>query len=234
MRRVINIDIDQIKPEAGAVLKTQGIPEDTAPPPRVQQLYQQAEKLFMNLALPKAVMQDISIDDFAAVFKGEGQNEAGAPLENIFPRAPHLALAAFTLGPEISNEIEEQMKGTGLAVGYMLDAVASYCADKGAAVLAGMLHGRLTEAKRLEASTKVLMYSPGYCGWHITAQRKLFQYLTPGLIGLSLNDSCLMTPLKSISGVLVAGEKELHMFNNAFPFCKDCRTLTCRQRIQNL
>ena len=49
-------------------------------------------------------------------------------------------------------------------------------------------------------------FSPGYCGWHVREQRKLFSLFpqeTP--CGITLTDSCLMVPIKSVSGVIGIG-----------------------------
>jgi hypothetical protein len=77
----------------------------------------------------------------------------------------------------------------------------------------------------------VLPYSPGYCGWHVTGQRRLFDRLEPQRIGVTLNSSCLMQPLKSVSGVLVIGPSSIHEFDNDFDFCALCSTYQCRARI---
>jgi hypothetical protein len=79
---------------------------------------------------------------------------------------------------------------------------------------------------------RVLPYSPGYCGWHVSGQAKLFEVLRPQRIGISLNASHLMVPLKSVSGVLVAAEPEVHDFDIDFEFCSDCADQECRGRIQ--
>jgi hypothetical protein len=76
-----------------------------------------------------------------------------------------------------------------------------------------------------------LRYSPGYCGWHVSGQRKLFDYLLPEEIGITLRESFLMQPLKSISGVVIAGRRQIFDFENTFDFCDDCSTWTCRERI---
>jgi hypothetical protein len=85
-----------------------------------------------------------------------------------------------------------------------------------------------------EETTVVLGYSPGYCGWHISGQKKLFAYLHPERIGITLNNSYLMTPLKSVTGVLVAGPPEIHRFKPDFPFCRHCRTYSCLERFKHL
>ncbi|MCK5274191.1 MAG: hypothetical protein KAR37_06065, partial [Alphaproteobacteria bacterium] len=75
---------------------------------------------------------------------------------------------------------------------------------------------------------------PGYCGWHVTGQRRLFDRLGADRIGVTLNSSCLMQPLKSVSGVLVIGPPSIHEFDNDFDFCALCSTYQCRSRIGSL
>ncbi|MCP5101945.1 MAG: hypothetical protein GY950_01135 [bacterium] len=222
---IIDIKIDQIAPDAAGVLKTQGIPPGTTPPERVTALYNSAEELFLKLAAPIGIMADISIDEFAELYKGIGKNEPDTPLEKIFPKADFLALFAFTLGLEVSREIKHQFKSNGLAVGYMLDAIASYCADKASGAAQDIF-------LRNTQNTAALLYSPGYCGWHISGQWQLFEYLNPEEIGIQLNPSFLMVPLKSISGVLAAGKKDIHQFKSNYPFCAHCRTRNCRERMK--
>jgi hypothetical protein len=43
-----------------------------------------------------------------------------------------------------------------------------------------------------------------------------------------------MTPLKSISGVLITGKKEIHVIEDDYPFCSQCKTHSCQQRIKAL
>jgi len=229
--QTVDIPIEKIKPNASGVLQAQGIPPGKTPPPRVLELYHQAERLFLQLASPKGIMAEISAREFASVYRGNGKNEPDTPLEHIFPQANYLALFAFTLGKEISIEIERLTETKNLSLGYMLDAVASYCADKAAEAAQDMLYNRLQSSDIISKNTRVLLYSPGYCGWHVSGQKKLFQYLNPEKIGIHLNKSFLMSPLKSISGVLVAGNPDIHRFINNFPFCSHCRTHNCRQRI---
>ena len=65
-------------------------------------------------------------------------------------------------------------------------------------------------------------------------QRNLFARLGPGAIGVTLNDSCLMTPIKSVSGVLVAGAGEIHRFRPDFDFCDECKTRACGVRMASV
>ena len=50
-------------------------------------------------------------------------------------------------------------------------------------------------------------YSPGYCGWHVTQQQLLFSCLPESPCGIRLSDSSLMSPIKSVSGILAYGPR---------------------------
>ena len=116
----------------------------------------------------------------------------------------------------------------------MLDSVSSYAADKLADLAAQHLHAEITGREVSTNSLRVLSYSPGYCGWHISGQKKLFEVLHPEEIGITLNESYLMSPIKTVSGVLIAGPGEIHEFINSYPFCDACRTKSCIERMRNI
>jgi len=231
---IVPIPLESIAPTAEGVYSLQGIPAGAKPSQRVQDLYQEAETLFMQLAVPKGILADIDSETFAEIYTGTGKNEPQTPLESIYPQAKQLALFAATMGPEISRKVQELMENTGtdFALGFMLDSVASYSADRASAVAEEFLLKRISTESTSPKALKVLLYSPGYCGWHVSGQGKLFDYLKPQAIGITLNPSFLMTPIKSISGVLVAGLPEIHNFDNDFPFCNHCRTHNCRDRVK--
>ena len=47
--------------------------------------------------------------------------------------------------------------------------------------------------------------SPGYCGWDVKGQHRLFALLGEVDLGVHLTDAALMVPLKSVSGVIGIG-----------------------------
>ena len=49
-------------------------------------------------------------------------------------------------------------------------------------------------------------YSPGYCGWQVAEQHKLFQLIPDNYCGIRLTESALMDPVKSVSGIIGIGE----------------------------
>jgi cobalamin-dependent methionine synthase I len=171
------------------------------------------------------------VPDFHDVYEGDGGNAVPSPLPGIIETAGHLALFAATLGEPVSRKINDLFRGNDAALGCMLDGIASERADTASTILGRAFIDALLQDQRVDSAAKVLPYSPGYCGWHVSGQRELFAYLDPGQIDIELNASCLMSPIKSVSGVLIAGPAESHTFDNDFDFCLDCATWQCRERI---
>ncbi|NQT96768.1 MAG: hypothetical protein HQ562_03410 [Candidatus Marinimicrobia bacterium] len=230
----ITLAIAAIRPSDKAVLQEQGVDKSHSISPAVRDLVIRAMDSFSATANPVAIMEELSVVDFAGIYHGEGQNDSEASLKDIFPRADRMALFALTIGLEISNTIENLLSGNDIALGYTLDTVASLAADNAAGLLGNLFSDRLLYDSKMNGDNWVLGYSPGYCGWHISGQKKLFQHLKPYLIGISLNDSYLMQPLKSVTGVLIAGNKEIHRFKPNFTFCRACRTKSCHARLRAL
>jgi len=234
MTEIITLSSADLVPARDAALKNQGIPAGAAVPPGVEVLYARALGLCSEVAAPAGMLGEISKPDFAVVYQGEGRNEPKTPVGDIFDRADHLALFAVTLGQQVTREIAERFRANDFALGSMLDSVASAAADRLAELAERRFLAFLSERGKSSPALRALRYSPGYCGWHISGQRRLFEFLNPGRIGISLRASFLMEPLKSVSGVIIVGQPEIHDFQNTYPFCSRCETRGCRERIQAL
>ena len=234
MIEFVEIKVDRIIPSIEDIIRSQGIPKGSVIKDNIKNLIDESLSLFISEAHPSCIIREISKNDFDEIFVGEGTNEEEAPLKMIYPQADHLELFAMTMGNGISQRITELFDCNDFAIGSMLDAVASLAADKSVELLETHVTKKLTEKKMIKNSSMVLSYSPGYCGWHISAQKKLFLYLHPEQISISLNESFLMTPLKSVSGVLISGNKNIHNFENSFSFCFNCKAQSCLERKERI
>lgn len=234
MSREIFFRVTDALPQPDEILASQGMPGRAGLPSRIVKLCEAALDLYETLVEPRGIMESISSRDFADVYRGEGGNAERTPLEEIFPRAKALALFAATVGEPVGAKIRELFEDNDPALGYMLDSAASLGAENLAAAMENRFARRIAGDGAPPWEGKVLAYSPGYCGWHVSGQKKLFASLHPEEIGIRLNASFLMQPLKSVSGVLVAGPREIHRFRPAFRFCEDCTTRSCRERMAAL
>ena len=234
MSEILTFSADETKPDRAAVFENQGIPAGAGVTQDVEALYEAALRLLREVATPRGMFTEMSKTDFAVVYGGEGRNEPRTPVGDIFGRADDLALFAVTLGERVGREITQRFRTNELALGAMLDSAASAAADKLAELVETRFGETLLADGRGGPSTGVLRYSPGYCGWDISGQKKLFEFLHPERIGIALRESFLMEPLKSVSGVLIAGPKEIHDVEMSYPFCDRCDTRGCRERIRAL
>jgi hypothetical protein len=231
MREIIPLDPVRTPPPREVILRAQGVPAHHVVPESVEKLIGEAQALYQTLVEPTGIIGSVPMADFEDIYPGDGLNEALSPLPGIVRKADALALFAATLGARLADRIRDLFSENEPALGYMLDTIASERADAAADVMARQFLDALLRAGTVPENAVVLPYSPGYCGWHITGQRKLFAYLEPERVGITLNQSCLMLPIKSVSGVLVAGAGDIHAFENDFDFCLDCATWECRKRI---
>jgi hypothetical protein len=241
-RRIAEDDMDFIitleeaaqPPDRESVLRAQGVPADHNVPARVEETVAQAAQLYRSLARPRGVVAPLSAEEALEVYGGDGNNAPRSPLPGIIRQAEGLALFAATLGREVSQRIESLFAEGDPALACALDAMASEQADYAADLLASAFLEVLVEDDEVGPDSVVLPYSPGYCGWHVTGQRALFARLKPERLKITLNPSCLMSPLKSVSGMLVAGDAGVHRFDNEFDFCPECASWPCRDRMANL
>jgi hypothetical protein len=214
IREVIELKAEAITPTLQEVLDAQGMTGRKVPE-RILAILDQAMELFVELADPKGIIQQWPIDEFEPVFDHSGLNDAEGPVRIIVPRADAIALFVATLGNELLLKSSELFKQGGAPLGYMGKRFAEL----------------LPEEQCVQKVLVTQYYCPGHCGWHISGQQRLFEVVRPEEIGVDLKANHAMYPLKSISGVLVAGDMDIHRFSPRFSFCKDCKEHKCVERL---
>ncbi len=228
MPKIINPLISSIIPSREDVLKFQNVKNINDVSNILIDNLELSLELLKEKSNPIAIVKECSRSDFNKIYRGEGENVADSPLPQIVEDAEKLHLFAVTIGENITKEINEHFVKNEFPIGSFIDSGASLTADN----IVGILESQVQDAFTSRSST--LAYSPGYCGWHVSGQKKLFKFLKPDKIGITLNDSYLMTPLKSVSGVLVSGPSDIHIFDNNYSFCDDCTTYSCKIRMKSI
>ena len=87
--------------------------------------------------------------------------------------------------------------------GYIADLIGSALAD----AIAQYVHDQIRESCGRSGYRVTNRYSPGYCGWEVEEQHKLFELFPEGNCGIMLSASSLMSPIKSVSGIIGAGPR---------------------------
>jgi hypothetical protein len=166
------------------------------------------------------VFNDIILNDFD---KTVSVNEITFDIKKIvfgqLKKSESAAIFLCTAGEEIGKMSRRAMKSGDLLEGYIYDVVGSEIAEAAADIMQTRL-----EKSMASAGLKITnRFSPGYCGWNVSEQHKLFQLLPGTYCGIRLTDSALMDPEKSISGIIGIGEKVRHLpYTCTLCDMKDC------------
>lgn len=132
------------------------------------------------------------------------------------------ALFICTSGAGIGERSKELMAVGDLMEGYILDVIGSVTVECAVDKIQDSFEYELTNRGVKTANR----YSPGYCGWALSEQKQFFELFPYNHCGIKLSDSCLMDPIKSISGVIGFGA---HVKKMAYE-CQMCELETCVYR----
>jgi len=114
---------------------------------------------------------------------------------SIFKDAAKVALCICTIGPELEKEVAKLMAKNELLRGLILDALGSEAVES----IAQQMDDILVKKARFMNLWPSKRYSPGYKSWGLEGQKFIFQKLPAEKIGVSLTESIMMVPRKSIS-----------------------------------
>jgi cobalamin-dependent methionine synthase I len=141
---------------------------------------------------------------------------------NQLKKSESIAVFLCTAGPEIGIRSRYLMLEKDFLKGYIYDIIGSEIAEAAADLMQSDM-----EKNMREAGYKITnRYSPGYCGWNVADQHKLFQLIPENFCGINLTDSALMDPVKSISGFIGIGKD---VKNNPYT-CRMCSQDDCIYR----
>ncbi len=146
----------------------------------------------------------------------------GGQVSNYIKEAKQIALFVCTASESfttLSNELNE--KGD-IMEAYIVDAIGSLTVENAMDRIQEQLKISMNKSG-WEISNR---YSPGYCNWPLSDQKNLFEIIGNNPIEISINGSCLMTPRKSISGIIGIGKNlKRHEYG-----CKICTNAHCIYR----
>jgi hypothetical protein len=123
-----------------------------------------------------------------------------------------------TAGKQLCDYIKEEYK-TDVLKGFLMESLANMVVETAM--------DRIQDKMREEYQKQGLLisnrFSPGYCTWNVSEQHKLFKLLPKDFCGVSLSESALMQPIKSISGFIGVGKNITY---NQYK-CKFCTQKQC-------
>ena len=148
--------------------------------------------------------------------------EVGAQVCGYLKEATEAALFLCTAGALFSDEAHARTAQGEFLEAYIIDAIGSLTVERAM----DKIHKAL-EVEQAERGMKITnRYSPGYCNWPLKDQRPLFAFVGENPTGIALSESCLMHPIKSVSGVIGIGTTARRRAYG----CVICQNKTCIYR----
>lgn len=123
-----------------------------------------------------------------------------------------------TLGQEFEEWKREPEKQDNPLLLYVMDALGSCAVERCTIAIQHLIRSELPDNWGTTSH-----FSPGYCHWDVAEQQQLFSLFPCGFNAVTLTESSLMIPVKSVSGIIGTG-KNVTARNSSCQIClkKDC------------
>lgn len=126
--------------------------------------------------------------------------ETAKTITTLLRNSESVAVFVATAGDEFQQWIDSVTQSGDTLSLFILDAIGSSLVEAVGDYMEEMLQVEIGSKNHTNR------FSPGYCGWDIVEQHKLFTLLPDMVCGVTLTPSSLMYPIKSISGVIGIGD----------------------------
>jgi len=186
------------------------------------------ETVFEKLVDPSLCHQNMGIDSVekGAVKLQEGPEFKSPKLAKTLKDCEEIICYITTLGEDVENKIKRLMDQKRLSEAFILDAMASVAADS----MVTTFHQHMKNNYENQGKQVTLCFSPGYCDWPITEQKKLFNLFDSNNVDVELTDSCFMQPRKSVSGVFGITPQGSNPIKKHYNPCLECKREDCSAR----
>lgn len=190
---------------SGQIEKIIGYDPGTAPEP-IPELINSALKSAEEYAEIKGVYLitgDYTIIKSKALIQANGYFfRTGKIVTNYISKAEQFVFFIMTAGKGIEIQSQKYLSGADPLLGYIFDVIGSITVETGVEKTLKDIEEKYLQEGLMTSNP----YSPGYCGWPVTDQQKLFALFNYNTCGIKLSDTCLMDPIKSISGIIGVGK----------------------------
>jgi hypothetical protein len=208
------------------VLRFQGYKKGRdVPTPDVHALFAEALALGERLMEPRAVYRAAAVTAQEPHGLAAGGERLTIPdIARLWGPLTHVGAGICTVGQPIEDRVRALFDAREFPLAVMLDSVGSAAAES----LAEHVNDLLCQAA-LPAGLRVTnRISPGYAGWDTAEQAALFRLCSGAPVGVSLNEACFMTPVKTIS--LLVGVGPDARVDHYFTQCRRCWMPDCAYR----
>ena len=168
---------------------------------------------------------ELSIKEGSITVENESFN-TGRMITSFLKGSEYVALFTCTAGYEVEKWSNIYKEEGDLVMSYVIDATGSLLVEGAMDIVYDKLKV-LTAFNDLSITNR---YSPGYCEWQVADQQKLFTFLPNDFCNISLSESSLMSPIKSVSGIVGIGK---YVILRGY-ICDSCNSKDCVYRAKKM
>jgi len=132
---------------------------------------------------------------------GETTFQTGSIIAKQFRQASKIVVFACTAGPGVREKYDQFAAEGDYLKAFFVDTLGTVAVEKAVDIIHQYIRHHF-EHEGLHGTNR---YSPGYCGWSVKEQHELWKFLPAAYCGITLTDSALMLPIKSVSGIIGLG-----------------------------
>lgn len=145
---------------------------------------------------------DAVVSESNKVIEIEGTRfQTGRIINKMLNNAEEYIFFMVTAGPAPESLSRTLLEEGQYLEGYLVDLIGSGIVESAV----NQLHDHIRNMAASRGFKATNWYSPGYCSWNVSEQQKLFSLIPKGCCGITLSDSSLMSPIKSLSGIVGIG-----------------------------
>lgn len=164
----------------------------------------------------------VSITDNKFVEINQQPIKVGQVITKYLQGCTHIAAFVVTAGMEFDDYCNRLKANGDIVSEFIAYSIGTEIAEAAVRFIRAKITGEATALNFGYTHS----YSPGYCSWHVREQENLFKIMPEKPCGITLNESNLMFPEKSVSGIIGLGPNVLPTEHS----CEICGMVTCFKR----
>jgi hypothetical protein len=179
------------------------------------------------LAKPRAVWNIYDYDSKRNLIHAQGKDVSveGKSITKHLQNSLKVIVFSLTIGEEIENAINSHFKEGIYSHSLILDAAATTAVE----AAADLLEKAVSQSVNKEGLYLIQRFSPGYGDFDIHFQPEMLALSDAKSIGISLTESYMLLPRKSITAIIGLTAKQ-RIQCRAKNNCQNCASLNCISR----
>ncbi|MDA8218549.1 MAG: hypothetical protein M0Z94_13120 [Dehalococcoidales bacterium] len=184
-----------------------------------------------SLLAPRVIYRRLPVERIAngTVAMAGGYRFQSAKLSGLFAGAESLVVMVGTIGEALEEESTRLFAANEYMDGLILDAIGSVAVEEVCQHVRSLVCREIGDREGQRVGPSL---GPGYQYWDLHDQRVVFGLLPAAEVGVTLTESCLMIPRKSVSAVVPLGRELRVTAGEDEPPCRFCDRQDCPTRIR--